>query len=267
MAVTITAELAGVADPQVVQVVVDGLTVGTEVSVRGTIASGKSWTVRGSAKTADSTQLVVVDDLAAINTPITYSVLVDGVTAATAGSAVTVAFAADIFIASIDLATVVTPTLQANGLPIEIAANQHFTLVPGRQNPVLRFAAGGNRAGRWLLRFADADAEEFAALVGAGAPLVLRSDGAQRDLPPSRIVAVTAAPSSLWGVGATETDRLFDVSWVGLDDPYADTVISGDSFLDVDNGYAGDDFEALDAAYSGSSFGDFNRTDWAGLGA
>jgi len=266
MAVTITAALVGVADPPVVQVAVDGLTLGTHVKVKGN-ANGRSWTVRGSDKLADSTQLVVADDLGAINTPITYRVWVDGVSEA-AASPVTVPFATDQLIGSLDMATVIAvQRWQDNALPLDVGIDQHFTTVPGRANPVLRFAAAGGTSGRWRVRLDAANSEALMELAGAGAPVVLRSTGAARDLPASKVVALTAVPSSLWGGVNGDDHRVFDLSWVGQDDPFADVVVAADTFAEVDAGYAGTTFAELDAAYSGSTFADFNLTDWEGLGA
>lgn len=271
MAVTVSASTAGVMVPPVVQVVVEGLTVGAVASVVAR-TGGSSRVVRGRSWVASSSQLVVVDELAAINAATVYEVRVGGALAATSAPVV-VPFAGDYLLQSVDGSVSLAPvSWRRNGLPRSVRVDQHLTYVPGRPRPVLRFAAAGGVSGAWEVRTDRAGSRVMEALLGAGAPLVLRTDGQRRDLDAVMVVALTAGDSQTWdaiepGTGRLSDHRVWQVSWVDIDDPLIDVASSGDTFADVDAAHAGSTFADLDAAYAGSTFGDWNRTDWEGLGA
>jgi hypothetical protein len=265
MAVTVTATVGSAQTPPVVKVVVEGLTVGNAVVVVGE-SVGQQWVVRGGDLITDSTQVIRFDNLTPINVPVTYRVLVNGSSVATSAPIVVPFGDGPILLASLDGELVVVPTVwQDNALPQKVAIDQHFTRVPGRRNPVMRYALAGSTSGEWSLRL-DADRNQTMNLLLAdGGPLVLRSDGLQRDLPAIGFVAITDGASSLWGERGTSTDRVWSLSWVEVDNPIGDIALPSDTFQDVDNAYSGSTFADLDAAYPGSTFADFNRFDWAQL--
>lgn len=263
MAVTITATTVGVRTPALVQVAVEGLTVGASVRVVQVLGSGVSL-VRGGQLAASSSQVILLDDLAPLGRPVTYRVEVGGVTAATSGP-VTVAYPLEEILTSLTGDVVVDPAAwQDNSLPVDIAIDQRLTYVPGRRNPVMRYAMSGSRSGAWQVRLTRSASAALEGMLAEGAPLLVRTTGLSRDLPAAQVVAITKATSVLWGEGGVSTDRVWDLSWVALDDPLADEAVPGDTFADVDAGYAGSTFADLDAAYAGSTFADFNRADWSG---
>lgn len=263
MAVTVSAALVGVASPRLVQVTVEGLSVGHDVRVLG-VLGGFTWDVRGGAVVASSSQLVVLDDLTPVNRPVQYRVEVEGVTAATSDP-ITVPFHADHLLMSIDGSVVVPFAWEDNADPRSITVDQHLTYVPGRRHPVVRFALAGGESGQWSLRTETPTATAaLADMIGAGAPVALRSTGLVRDFPPVEVVALVTNTRTLVGDLGW---RRWDLSWVALDDPLSDQPVPGDTFADVDAAYEGSTFADLDAAYAGSTFGDWNRTDWVGMAA
>lgn len=270
MAVSVVASTAGAAIPPVVQVVIEGLTVGALVTVTGR-AGVSSWVVRGPSWVASSSQLVVLDEISAIRSPVTYEVRVGGVLVATSEPVVVPFAAGEFLVQSVDGSVSLVPVAwRANGLPRSIEVDQHLTRVPGRRLPVLRFAAAGGPSGTWEVRTDRAGSRVLESLLAAGAPVLLRTDGSRRDLDAVQVVALTAGDSSLWEAiedGRLSDGRVWSLSWVEVDDPMVTVAATGDTWSDVDAAYAGDTFAELDAAYTGSTFGDWNRTDWEGLGA
>jgi hypothetical protein len=264
MAVTITAALVGVQIPPVVQVVVSGLTVGDNLVITGETAQ-TTWVVRGGdGIVADATQVIRLDNLTPINGPITYRAIVNGSSVATSSPPIVVPYDGNVLLASLDGSLRVAPKVwQDNALPTKVAIDQHFSRVPGRRNPVVRFARAGGTAGEWTLRLDDVASSSLAAMLGLGAPIVLRSDGAQRGLPAVNVVALTDGSSSLWGERGTSTDRVWALSWMEIDPPFGTEPLPGDTFADVDAAHPGTTFADLDAAYPGSTFSAFNQFDWA----
>lgn len=262
MPVTVSVSLVGVADPQQVQIEVDGLTVSDIVTIQGVLGV-HTWTVRGAdGISAPSTQVIRRDNLAPVNAAFTYTVTVNGTQYVS--DAITVPYSADYVLTTLDGYTVATMTWVDNSDPIAMSFHQHLTPVPGRRTPVIRYADGGGESGSWTL-FCEGAANIAAlkAMLRPGAPLIMRTNGSLLDFPPARIVAVVSASLPLVGEG---TSRMFDTGWVEVADPLGTIPVTGWTFADMNTVVTalGGTFADLNAfiVTLGGTFADVNRFDW-----
>lgn len=266
MPITVSAVIVGATTPRMVQVEVNGLTIGDEVTIVGSTGPW-SWYVRGgSPAVASSSQLIRIDNAAAINAPVVYTVRVNGADYVTAP--VTLAYGADYVLTSLDGETVVDFTWLDNGLPEEIAIDQHFTTVPGRRNAVVRFDAAGGESGTLATHTTFAQTQVLKGELAKGAPMLLRTNGSVRDVPAVRVVSVAAASSSLFeGDGGVSNKRDWQLSWVETEDPYATVAVANSTVADF-NAFIlslGGTVAGFNAWIlgQGGTVADFNRFDFA----
>lgn len=264
MPVTVAASLVGAFTPRHVQVEVEGLTVSDVVSIRGTLGI-YSWPVRGATDVAaTSTQMLATDVFAPLNAPIVYEVTVNDVVYV--ADPVTVPHDTDYAVTSLDGSVSASLAWVDNDFPTKIRVNQHFTEVEGRATPVVRWSRAGGRSGVWELE-TETTEETLAleALLAPGAPLVVRTSGGLRDLPPSILVALSDPEHEL--VGKIGELRAWQVKWTQVGDPLLLTRASGWLLGDMNavvaelGGTLGDlnDF----VVSLGGTLADVNRFDWA----
>ena len=271
MAVTITATLVAASEPRPVLIVVEGVPGGTGYSVVGT-AAGSSWMVPGGSGTSTGAQVVLVDNRAALNTPVTYQVVAAGVTY----SAAPVVVQADgrYVLQSLDGQVSAGFVWQSNGLPNELVVRSQTFDVPGRRRPPGRYVEGGDGGGSLMLRATRAGSQVLSALVRSGRPMVLRTDGAVRDLPAVDLLVVRRASSRLWdaydgGTGQMSTDRVWVLEYDWVDDPEPGRVLGAFIWDDFDEAMTGYTWSAaapsFDALFAGSTWDDFDTFDWGQL--
>jgi hypothetical protein len=256
VAVGISASLTGVYSPRTVQIVVTGLTVGGTYEVTGSWAGG-SWPVRAGIGTAENTQMVLADLAAPINIPVTYTV-VHGAEQATTAE-LTVNYHRRYVLQSLSGAVSVEFDMIRNGAPQQLAVRQASFMIPGRPRPVMRFDVAGGESGELTVDTREAQTAVLKALLGAGAPMLLRTDGAILDLDATQFLSVTSAPSALIGM----TRRRWNLTYQAIDDPEPDTVVGLSDWDDFDASYAGLTWDAFDAEWAGSTFDQFDVYDWA----
>lgn len=257
--VTVSVNLVGSTAPRPVQVVLDGLSAGQTVVVSGT-AGGHSWAVPGGAFEATGEQVVLVDTRAAINTPVVYTVVVDGVTITS--PQVVVDYPSNFLIQSLDGRTVVACKHLAGGLVREPVVRSAVFDVPGRARPPVRFAAGGDGSSSVSVLTDPQHTVALRELVRTGRPLVIRSSGYVPDVSPTEIVLVTAAPHRLTGAG----DRVWDMAFLFVDDPEPGTPVSAFTWSDFDAAWDGQTWADFDAFFDGLTWDAFDRMDWTELG-
>ncbi|WP_062077670.1 hypothetical protein [Demequina globuliformis] len=266
MAVTVSASLVGATTPRMVQIEVNGLTIGDEVTITGSTGPW-SWYVRGaSPAVASSSQLIRIDNTGAVNAPVVYTVRVDGADYQTAP--ITVTYDGDYLLTSLDGETVVDFTWLDNADPREIAIDQHFSRVPGRRSTVVRFSEAGGESGEIAARTSFVNSRLLRAELGKSAPMILRTNGDIRDVPAVQVVSVAAAPSQLWaGDGGTSKQRVWSLSWVETEDPYATVAVTNSTVADFNafiltQGGTVADFNTWMLS-QGGTVADFNRFDFA----
>ena len=264
MAVTITATLVSSTDPKPVQIVLNGITAALTYSVTGS-AGGSSWPVPGGEGVSAGTQIVLVDNRAALNTPITYSVVVSGVTYT--ASPVTVTYGQRYLLQSLDGLSVVAFWWSDNDLPREVQTRAATFDVPGRDRPPARYTTGGDGGGSLVIRTDRTNTDALYRLVKTGRPVIVRTDGTVRDLPPVDLLLLTsvsnvarrafASPGVLW------TDRVWNLQYTLVGDPQPSQALTA---------FTWDDFDAAMLArvwsnpVSNPTF-DANTTGWVAAGS
>lgn len=266
MAVTITASLVPSGDPNPVQLLVSGVPAGVPYTVVGT-AGGTSWPVPGGKGTSVGDAVLLVDNRSAVNTEVVYSVTADGVTSLAAP--VTVAYAGRALLQSLDGQTSAAFVWQSNGLPRQYVTRSHTSDVPGRLRPPGRFTTGGAGGGSLSLRTSRENTAQLESMLMSGRPLVLRTDGAVRDLPPVELLLPLEASTVTWDAvvapGMLSTDRVWALGYILVDDPEPSRVLAawtGDDFDAAMATRTGDDFDAL---FVGSTWLDFDTYPWGQL--
>lgn len=264
--VSISASLVTTAgSPPPVQIVLGDVPSGAEYVVTGNTGGGSSWSVPGGSGVGDGGQIVLVDNRSALNTPVTYSVVVQGVTYS--APAVTVAHDGRAVLQSLDGLTSVDFVWLSNGLPREPQINAATFNVPGRRRPPVRFARGGDGGGDLLIR---ADRENGAAigdLLRSGRPVLVRTDGTMRDWPAVELVLLVSAPSRLWEAveaGQLSTQRVWSLSFLFVDDPEPSRALSAWTWDDFDEAADASfsTWDAFDALFTGATWNDFDTTEW-----
>lgn len=95
-------------------------------------------------------------------------------------------------------------------------------------------------------------------LTDAGAPVVLRTNGAVADEPAVVFAAVTAVSSEWLGEGW----RSWSISYLVIDDPEPDMVVPVSTGDDFDAAWAGLTWDDFDAEMSGLTGDEFDGIDW-----
>ncbi len=264
--VTITASLVTTAgSPPPVQIVLTDVPSGAEYVVTGSTGAGSSWPVPGGSALGDGGQVVLVDNRSALNVPVTYSAVVEGVTYAAAP--VTVVHPGKAVLQSLDGQVSVDFVWVENALPREPQVNAAAFNVPGRRRPPMRMAPGGDGGGDLVIRADRDNGEDMAALLAAGKPVLVRTDGTVRDWPAVELIHLVSAPSRLWGAvegGQMSTQRVWSLGFLFVDDPEPSQALSAWTWDDFDQAAlvsfpTWDDFDAL---FAGSTWDDFDTTEW-----
>lgn len=234
---------------------------GEAYEVRGS-ALGSSWPVPGGVGVGSGSQVVLTDKRSALNTPVTYSVLLAGVTYTAAP--VTVALPGEqAVIQSLDGQTSVRFRWLPNGLPLEPTVRAHASDVPGRDRPPVRYATGGDGGGSLSIRTTREGTEAMRALLRAGRPVVIRTDGALIDFPAVELALITAAPSrTAWDVVGMPADRVWSLSYLLVDDPDPTVALAGYTWDQWDAIMAGRTWAQHDAIVSGWTWDQWDATDW-----
>lgn len=261
--VAVSASLVGVGSPRAVQVVVTGLTVGDQFEVRGTW-SGGSWPVRAGSGTADASQVVRVDVATPVNVPLTYVVSVAGVDVASSTDPITVDYTGRYVLQSLDGKRSAQFRWLDNGDPREVVLRSSTFHVPGRTRPVMMYDLAAGEDGELFVSTGDAETAALRDLVRAGAPMLLRTDGAIRDLAAVEFVGIRSARSSLSGAGiGSSNDRRWQLGFTVLDDPEPNALVAPSTWDEFDAVYAGSTWDAFDAEWAGLSWDQFDVADWA----
>lgn len=264
--VTITASLVTTAGaPPPVQIVLVDVPAGAEYVVTGSTGAGSSWPVPGGSAVGDGGQVVLVDNRSALNVPVTYSAIVEGVSYAAAP--VMVAHSGRAVLQSLDGQTSLDFVWVSNGMPREPQINAVASNVPGRRRPPVRIAPGGDGGGELVIRADRQNGDNLGELLAAGRPVLVRTDGGIRDWPAVEIILLVSAPSRLWEAiegGQLSTQRVWSLGFLFVDDPEPSRALSAWTWDGFDEAAlvsfpTWDDFDAL---FAGSTWDDFDTTEW-----
>lgn len=262
MAVAVAATLAGPADPQVVQLAVTGLTVGQAFTVTGAV-TGLSWTVRGADGAVPAATSLILTDVFAPLTEVTYTVTTGAETATD-----TITVPGDRYVLqSMDGRTSFPFVWHDKGDQRDLAERVDVFAIPGRPDPVVRWDVTGGESGRIVARMSAATS---AALIEhkrtRGPLLVLRTDGALLGIPASAYMVVTSASRVLWGamtLTGLSTDRVWSLGVQFIADPEPSTIAAVSNWDDLDGVYVALDWDDFNAEWAALTWDDFDATDWS----
>ncbi|MFD6163704.1 hypothetical protein ACFWFR_00830 [Oerskovia sp. NPDC060287] len=265
MAVTITASLVPAGSPEPVQIVLAGVPAGTAYTVTGATGGGSSWPVPGGVGMSSGEQVVRVDNRSALNALVTYQAVVAGVTYVSAP--VTVSHTARYVLQSLDGQTSVDFVWDDNGMPRDLVSNAVTFDVPGRARPPVRYAPGGDGGGSLRIRTTRQNTTAMRDLLRAGRPLVLRTDGAIRDLDAVDLIQVVGKPSNvLWtGDGGLSTQRVWSLEYVLVDDPEPSAALSAWTWDDFDAAMETRTWAQHDALFAASTWDQWDTYPWGQL--
>ncbi|GAB6857346.1 hypothetical protein [Microbacterium xylanilyticum] len=223
MAVTLAAVLLTASNPRPVQITLNGTTAGQAYEIRGTTADGSSWPVPGGKGTSAGTQVVVVDNRAALNVAVTYTVLVAGATYSAAPVTVTWSGVGVLQtlsgknIVDIEVASVTEP--QKHGIrasTFEIA---------GRSTPAARLDVPGSAITDWLIDTQQTDTAALRAILATGTPVVRRLTPGMRDFQTVVIGVVLSWHDELL-TGGGDTWRRFTLQVHEISDPQPSALLA-----------------------------------------
>lgn len=228
---TLTATLLSGADPRPVQLTLNGTTAGQAYEVRGTTADGSSWQVAGGKGVSSGSQVLLIDNRAALNAVVTYQAVVDGVTVA--ASPVTIAYSGVAVLQSIDGLTVVGVELKLRTEPRTSPVRSALFEVAGRSDPATRLDVPGSFEYEWELETQGADSLVMLSMLRSGVPVVRRTVPGIRDLSPVVLGIVQSWGDELSSDGF-DTWRTWKLKVREISDPQPSTPLIAFTWDDFD---------------------------------
>lgn len=258
MPVTLTATLLAAVEPRPVQVVLDGTTAGQAYEVTGTSIDGSRWAVPGGTGTSAGSQILLIDNRAALNTPITYEALVDGETYAAAP--IEVSHDGVAVLQTIDGLTVVAVEVASTTEPRERPTRSSTSEVAGRSDPAVRLDVPGSYTYEWALETDSVDSLTLETILQSGLPVVRRLVPGMRDLKTVVIGLILSAKDELLTEGG-DTWRRWVLKVRELSDPQPSTPLIAFTWDDFDTAMADRDWDDFDTLFA--TWDEFDRTDWS----
>lgn len=234
MAVTLTATLLSGADPRKVQVVLNGTSAGQLYEVVGTTADGSRWAVPGGAGVSAGSQILLIDNRAALNQVITYSAVVDGVTYTAGAVTVTGPLAV---LQTIDGLTVVEVDIASVTEPRSASIRSTAFEIAGRRDPAARLDVPGSYEYGWEFDTQGIDSVTMLAILESGMPVVRRLSPGMRDLQLVTIGLVKGWNDELLTTGG-DTWRRWTLQVRELTDPQPSTPLIAFVWDDFDTAMA-----------------------------
>lgn len=253
---TISAALVGAQVPALVQVVVSEAPDGEAWTVTGSTGSF-TWTVPGGSGVGDGEQLVLIDNMAPPNTPVTYTFTSASVTEES--DPITVPLDGDLALHTLDGQRSVVVNLMDGSLDTELPSNTALFHVPGRARPVVRYTALSDVVSSLVVRVPTADANAFRAVLASGAPIIYRSSVPLEDTDPVGVIAVTSVRSRLYFLNGF---RDWVLGFAVVDNPFQDQALGAFSWDFFDEVWADLDWDDFDASMSGRTWDEFDALDW-----
>lgn len=229
MPVTLTATLLAATDPRPVQVVLNGTTAGDAYEVTGSSSDGSRWAVPGGKGVSEGSQVLLIDTRSALNTPITYTAVVAGVTYT--ATPVTVV-GPEAVIQTIDGLTVVEVIVHSFEEARTNGIRSGMFEVAGRPDPAVRLEVPGSSVYSWVLGTDGVESRTLRAILQSGLPIVRRMTPGFRDADPVVVGVVLGWEDSLdSGIGA---HRLWSLRVREIADPQPSTPLIAFTWDDFD---------------------------------
>jgi len=235
MAVTLTATLLTASNPQPVQITLNGTNNGDQYAITGTTADGSVWAIPGGTGTSAGSQVLVTDNRSALNVPITYQAVVNGVTYTAAP--VTVSYSGVAVLQTLDGRTVVGLEIGTNREHQKHTMRAFVAEVAGRSTPAVRLDVPGSAEDTWELHTQITNTAIMRTILGKGAPVVRRLQPGMRDLQNVVLGVVTDWYDELLTDGG-DTWRCFYLTVREISDPQPSAALAAYAWTDFDTAFA-----------------------------
>lgn len=235
MAATLTATLLTAANPQPVQIALTGTNNGDAYTITGTTTDGSVWTIPGGAGVSAGSQVLVTDNRAPLNVPVTYQAVVNGATISAA--AVTIAYSGVAVLQTLNGRNVVglevgsVTEKQKHGTRVFVAE------VAGSPTPAVRLDVPGSAEDTWELHTQLSDTAAMRTILGLGTPVVRRLQPGMRDLQNVVLGVVTDWHDELL-TGGGDTWRCFYLTVREITDPQPSAALAAYAWTDFDTAFA-----------------------------
>lgn len=264
MTISITATLLVASDPQPVQVVLAGVPSGTAYAVTGQDTFGNVWGIPGGSGTSTGASVDLIDSRAPLNSIVTYTAVVGGVSYAS--NAVQVTHAFNCVIQSLDGQTIANVKVASLTEKRTGGIRSATFPVAGRKYPAVRTDVSVAYQYEWQLDTTGTDTATMQALLESGRPLVRRLQVGIRDFDPVIIAVATQWVDELVTNGI-DVLRRWSLTMQAVDDPEPSQVQNVYTWADFDaasanQGWTWADFDAFWAA---DTWADFDTFDWGTL--
>lgn len=259
----ITLSMVGAGDPPLVQIVLSETPTGDAWVLSG--AAGEfTWTVPGGMGVGDGGQLVLVDNRAPLNVPVSYTLSWGGGSEVSAPITVP-APQGDMVMQSLDGQKTVSVALMDGTQALTMDTALDLFGVPGRRTPVSRYSATSLPRGTFIARADVAQTADLDALLGPGEPVLVRLTAPAFELPLVQVVHITGLSAAGFLVGLF---RHWEFPYVPVDDPFMDQRLGAftwDSIdaLQVQGSTVVRDGATMETLLSGLTWDNVDALDWS----
>lgn len=241
--------------PAPVQIVVTNMPDGADFVVTG-VAGEFVWPVNAGVGVSDGEQVVLIDLVPPVNTPVQYRVTVAGETYLS--NPVTVTIPGDFIAQTLDASAHVIPlSVNDGGFERDYGTRQAVFQIPGRRRPVVRFDSLTDGGSSVQVTTDRQGSRELVEVLESGGPVVFRQTGI-RDLEPVETVLVTDVKS----VSEIDDLRTWTLGYTFVDNPEPAVAAVVYTWDDFDMVYAGRTWADLDSEWSGRTWADFDTEEW-----
>lgn len=253
---TIDAHLLDTGAPNPVQIVVQDLAPGSEYTIRGH-RGDFTWTVPGGKGTSDGTQIVLIDNRAPLNAPVTYTLTVSGASIST--EPLTVNHHGKFVLQPLNGQNPLTPKhlLKSPG-ERDLDIQTVLYNVAGRSRPVVRYDKTGMGGSSFSILCTRQQSAELMGMLESGRPLVYRVT-VPSDVPSMETIAITSAASEAM---PHDGDRTWELGFTYINDPEPNRVLAAYTWAQFNEIYAGQTWAQFNTEWAGQTWSDFNTYDW-----
>lgn len=241
--------------PAPVQIIVKNMPEGADYVVVG-VTGEFEWPVNAGAGVSNGEQVVLIDLIPPINTPVQYQVTVAG--ESYLSDPITVVVEGDFIAQTLNADAHVVPLTVVDGsFSRDYGTRQATFQIPGRRRPVVRFDTLTDGTGSITLTTDRAGSRELLAVLQSGRPVVFRQNGI-RDLEPVETVLVTDVKST----SLIDDLRQWDLSYMPVDNPEPGVASVVYTWSDLDSYYEGRTWADLDAEWAERTWDEFDAFEW-----
>ena len=258
MVVTLEATLLAASRPRPVQVKLNGVAAGAAYEITKTTADGSRFSVPGGRGVSEGIQVLLTDNRAPLNVPVTYEVLVAGATVTAAP--IVVEFDGVAVVQTLDGQAVVGVDIASTTEKRSAASRSSVFEIAGRSDPAARLDVAGSFSYSWVFDVQGADAAALKAVLRSSPIIVRRLTPGMRDLDTVVIGLVTSWDDELITEGL-DTWRRFSLGVRELADQEPSARLIAFTWDDFDAAMASRTWDDFDALFD--TWDQFDAADWA----